>query len=199
MTPRTSTWTWSGAALALVLSTPAGATLPISSIRADTTQADTASVPTDGPVLFKKKNLSGPRLGFTMVMNDDEALQRLRERDMGRVISQFGWHFERQVAPLGGGPQFIIETVPMVGGVEYGEFIPSITLAMGIRWPSGFEVGMGPSISASSSSSRSALVIAAGRSFDYGGVSLPINVALSTNPKGQRLSLIVGYAIQQSR
>ena len=191
------------AVLALAMSTPAHASLPITDSHLGAPSESSAAPPpfvaNDGPVLFQQKNLSGPRLGMTMVL-DQKQIDGMRRRGMGPLISQFGWHFERQVMPLGGGPQFIVETVPMFGGVEYGEFIPSVTLAMGVRFPSGAEFGLGPSFSASSGNGgSSSLVIAAGRSFDYSGVSLPVNVALSTSPSGQRLSLILGYAIQQAR
>ncbi len=44
---------------------------------------------------------------------------------------------------------------------------------------------------------KTALAIAAGRSFSYGGVSLPLNLVLFTSPHGQRLGFIIGYAIQR--
>ena len=192
------------AAAALAISSSAHASLPVTdqplgSPRGDDSTSAFTIVPDEEPVLFKKRNLSGPRLGMTTALNSEQ-VNALKARGMGSTMSQFGWHFERQIVPLGGGPQFIIETVPMVGGVEYGEFIPSVTLAMGIRFPSGAEFGLGPSVAASAmNGGSSSLVIAAGRSFDYGGVSLPVNVALSTNPKGQRISVVLGYAIQQPR
>lgn len=154
-------------------------------------------------VRFHERNLSGPRLGVTVVMGEGELWQDLDREDMSRTISQFGWHFERQVVPLGGGPQFVVQAVPMIGGVEYGKVIPGITLAMGIRFPSGYEFGLGPNITAPIPSGdrrdpRTALATAIGKSFSYGGVSLPLNLVLVTSPNGQRLSFIVGYAIQRS-
>ena len=189
------------AALVLAMSLPARASLPITDRSLNAPPESTEAIPArpsdPAPVLFQQKNLSGPRLGMTMVL-DQKQIDGMHRRGMGPLISQFGWHFERQVMPLGGGPQFLVETVPMFGGVEYGEFIPSITLAMGVRFPSGVEFGLGPSFSAGGvNGGSSSLVIAGGRSFDYGGVSLPVNVALSTSPSGQRFSLILGYAIQQ--
>lgn len=155
-----------------------------------------------GPVSFRQRNMSGPRLGVTYVMGDNDISRELDREEMGRAISQFGWHIERQIVPAGGGPQFVVQAVPMLGGVEYGKVIPGITLAMGIRFPSGYEFGIGPNITSAKPSetqagARTALATAVGRSFDYGGVSLPINLVLVSSPKGQRLSFIVGYAIQQ--
>jgi len=94
---------------------------------------------------YHAKRLSGPRMGISYAIPDGKELrQTLQENDMGPFLSQFGWHFEWLVEPQHGGPAFVIEGVPFIGGVEYGTVVPSITLAMGVRLPSGYEFGMGP-------------------------------------------------------
>ncbi len=151
-----------------------------------------------------ERNLSGPRFGLTYVGIKPELLERLPPGEFHRVISQFGWHFEYQIAPEGGGPQFVIQFVPMVAGVEHGFFIPNATVAVGIRLPSGFEAGIGPNIQLpknleSGGEVTSALVVAVGKTFHYGGVSVPLNIAYAINPTGNRVSFVLGYAIQRSR
>ncbi len=146
-------------------------------------------------VKFAERNLGGPRLGVTYVPGNGMLADRLESHGFGRLLSQFGWHFEYQVIPEGGGPQFVIQFVPLLAGVEYSKLIPTATLAIGVRLPSGFEFGMGPNVMISENP-RSALTVAIGKSIDYGGVSIPINLAISTNPDGQRVSLIFGYAIR---
>ena len=148
---------------------------------------------------FVRRNLGGPRMGVTYVFGNGQLYQDLNENGMGRVISQFGWHFEYQVVPEGGGPQFVIQIVPMFGGVEYGKVLPSTALAMGVRFPSGFEFGMGPEIMVDEEGMSSALIMAIGKTFDYGGVSIPINLVVTRNNDGVRLSMIFGYAIQKRR
>jgi hypothetical protein len=158
--------------------------------------------------VFYRRNLGGPRIGLTFVAGNNKLWTELDKRSMGRMMSQFGWHFEYQVIPDGGGPQFVVELVPLVAGVEYGKLVPSATLAMGIRFPSGIEFGLGPNVMAIGSSGgnsisdppekgklKTALVIAVGKSFNYGGVSIPLNLVCTTNPGGTRYSLIFGYAI----
>jgi hypothetical protein len=152
------------------------------------------------PVAFDRRNLGGPRFGVTYVAGNGELYQELERQDVGRVISQFGWHFERQIIPEGGGPQFVVQFVPMVAAVEYGKFVPGATLAMGIRLPRGWEFGMGPNIVASkdttnTTTGRTSLIVAFGKSLNYGGVSIPINLAVSKAPEGNRYSLVFGYAI----
>ncbi len=152
------------------------------------------------PVTFDRRNLSGPRFGVTYIAGDTELSRELDNQEIGPVVSQFGWHFERQIIPDGGGPQFVIQFVPMIAAVEYGKFVPGATLAMGIRMPGGWEFGMGPNIVATKNElddtkARTSLVVAVGKSLNYGGVSIPINLAVSTEPDGNRYSLIFGYAI----
>ena len=148
---------------------------------------------------LRERDLSGPRFGVTYRPNDSGS----SNKDVGHFVSQFGWHFETQVVPRGGGPQFIIQFVPLVAGVEYGKALPSGSLGMGVRFPSGYEFGLGPTVAAAGSDfhsleAKSALFVAVGRSFDYGGVSIPFNLVFVTNQDGQRVSLIAGYAIRRS-
>ena len=100
------------------------------------------------PISFAERNLGGPRLGVTYILGggDGQLIDKLNKKGIGTTISQFGWHFEYQIIPEGGGPQFVIQAVPFIGGVEYGTVIPSLTLAMGIRLPDGIEFGMGPNV-----------------------------------------------------
>ena len=147
-------------------------------------------------VSFAERNLGGPRLGVTYVPGNTALAQKLRQNGIGSSISQFGWHFEYQIIPEGGGPSFVIQGIPMVGGVEYGTLIPTATFAMGVRLPDGYEFGMGPNLMFGGSKGvTTALVVAVGKSFNYGGVSIPLNLVFATNPDGNRVSVMFGYAI----
>ncbi len=152
----------------------------------------------DKPPAFRQRNLAGPRLGFTYVPGKGELVNEMRENDLGPVLSQFGWHFEYQVVPEQEGPSFVVELVPLIAGVEYGMLIPSASLAMGIRFPGGFEFGLGPNVMAGRDEVHTSLIIALGKSYNYGGVSIPVNLACATSPKGNRFSIIFGYAITKS-
>jgi hypothetical protein len=147
-------------------------------------------------VQFAHRNMGGPRLGLTYISGEGELAQKLKEKGIGKIVSQFGWHFEWSVIPEGRGPSFVIEFVPLIGGVEYGKLIPSLTLAMGVRMPSGIEFGMGPNLLFGGEKIvNSSLVLAVGKSFNYSGVSIPVNLVYATNPAGNRISVIFGYAI----
>jgi hypothetical protein len=167
----------------------------------------------DEDVTMKTRKLNGPRLGITYVAQSDllgrnGALEEsLKNHDIGAVISQFGWHFEWLVAPESGGPSFVTQLIPLIGGVEYATVIPSLSLVLGLRMPNGFELGMGPSILLKISEMRSnrqsspvntSLIVAVGKSIDFSGVSIPLNLAVATNQGGTRFSFMFGYAIKSN-
>jgi hypothetical protein len=186
-----------GAAL-LFTAGPAGArplSLPSASLFASA--ADAAGGGTEAPDVLES-DWSGPRIGFMVAPGDAGISRRLEEHGLGNIVSEFGWHFEHRITPVSGGPQLLTELTPLVGGVEYGKFVPTITLSIGVRSPGGYEVGMGPSATLGAGEASVGLAIAAGRSIDYGGVRIPLNLAVSTNPKGTMISVLAGYAIRRA-
>lgn len=156
----------------------------------------------EAPIQLTEKNLGGPRLGLTFIHGDGELYNTMKRNKMDRLVSQFGWHFEYQVRPTNTiGPLFVVQFIPLFGGVEYGKIVPSLTTAFGIRFPNGYEFGMGPNLVVSKDSYdetviSSSLVVAVGISLDYGGVSIPLNLAYAISPKGNRASFIFGYSLE---
>jgi hypothetical protein len=160
--------------------------------------ADTQTTPPEARL--KRSDWSGPRMGFMFAPGDPAISRRLRANGLGTMVSQFGWQFERRIAAFSGGPQLVTEVVPLFGGVEYNKLVPSVNAVVGVRFKSGYEFGMGPSLSVTSISGgpSTGLVIAAGKSIDYGDVCIPVNLALSTNPKGTMVNVLVGYSINKA-
>lgn len=151
---------------------------------------------------FKRHNLNGPRMGMSAVLAPDSTVQaRMKNNDIGTVTSLFGWHFEWLIAPQTVGPAFVIQTVAMIGGVEYGVVLPSVSGMMGIRMPGGVEFGMGPQFGYSGAPEEpvtTSIVMAVGHSFDYSGVSIPLNLAYTRNKNSNRLSFVFGYALKRN-
>lgn len=150
---------------------------------------------------FQAKNLAGPRVGITYVVAGTEFATRLKNNEMSTVISQFGWHFEWAVSPEKSGPSFITELVPLVGGIEYGKPIPSISLVVGVRLPQGFEFGLGPNVTfalGKDAEASTSLVAAIGQSLNFNDVNIPLNIAVGLSPKGTRMSFLFGYAIRRN-
>jgi len=158
----------------------------------------------DKAVNLRTRKLNGPRLGLTYVAQSNfmdrngKLNETLKENDIGVLISQFGWHFEWLVTPDGGGPSFVTQLVPFIGGVEYATVIPSTTVVLGIRMPKGFEFGMGPNVLfriKGDNPISTSLLLAIGQSINFNGVSIPLNLGLLTNNEGTRFSFVFGYAL----
>jgi hypothetical protein len=129
-------------------------------------------------------DLSGPRLGATFAPD-------------GSVMTQFGWHFENEASGSPGGPSFIIEKVFLVGGLDQNVFVPNGTLVFGMRLPSSFEFGTGPSVTIDGRGLHSGIVVAAGQSFRAGGIRVPVNVACAWQRGGEaRWTILTGWAIR---
>jgi len=145
-------------------------------------------------VILEQRSMAGPRLGITFVAGAT-GREVLAEHNLSSPLSQFGWHFEQITRPQGGGPSFVVEEVFLLGAVEQATVVPAATLLFGIRFPNGFEFGMGPN----ATPIGTALAIGAGWRLEYGGVAVPFNVALVTSPGALRISVLTGYALRTRR
>ncbi len=153
-------------------------------------------------IQLSHRKISGPRLGITYVAHNSTWEEKLDEKGIDNFISQFGWHLEWMVKPQSGGPAFVTELMPFIGGVEYGTVIPNLSLVFGIRFPRGFEFGMGPQVVVTLDKREpvsSSLVVGLGQTLDFSGVKIPLNLAMATNRSGQRLSFVFGYALNRRR
>ena len=118
-----------------------------------------------------KKN-AGPRFGLTYITNGKLTKELEKEGVTSNLITQFGYQFEKQILgddKIAG----IVEGILFIGGVDQGLFLPSISGMFGIRNSSGLEIAVGPNISISGS----AMVIGFGKSFNFGNLNIPINIA----------------------
>jgi len=152
--------------------------------RAQTSEGTASPIEQDERVV--QYNLAGPRLGATFAPD-------------GTAGSQFGWHFEHQVASGPRGPWFIVERVFLVGGMENNQFVPNGTMIFGMRLPGSLEFGVGPSVTIGGYRGvNTGIVVAAGQSFRVGGIRIPMNVAIAGERNGEyRVTLLTGWAIRQ--
>ena len=134
--------------------------------------------------------LAGPRIGFTVLSNKyrDEINEEF-ESDVNAFMTQFGWQFETRIFTLESGMSGLFEFVPLVGGLEQGKFLPSLSALVGLRGAKGFEFGVGPNISLGGAG----LVLAAGTNFQSQGVNFPVNVAFAPSKDGGRFSVLFGF------
>jgi len=139
-------------------------------------------------------DLSGPRFGITAL--DSGVVETLRVDDgieVGHAISQFGWQFEKQFYAKHDGPAMITEWVALLGGLEQGLALPSLSWLVGVRTHDGAEAGIGPNITPVGV----ALALAAGKTFRAGVLNVPVNIAVVPSKAGLRVSFLTGFALRR--
>ena len=171
--------------------TPAG--MPLSAAAAHT--AFPTDVPTvsnqspDDAILDEPIRLDGPRIGFTVLSASVLAKARESIPDLSPFLTQFGWQFESRLFRLPNGVSGLVEFVPLVGGLEQGKFLPSVSGLLGMRGAKGFEFGVGPNLTPLGAN----LVLAMGTSFRSNGINFPVNLAVVPGNGGTRVSLMLGF------
>lgn len=134
--------------------------------------------------------LSGPRLGFTVLsQNYRDHIKSDYDTNVSALMTQFGWQFETRVFTLENGTSGLFEFVPLIGGLEQGKFLPSLSALVGIRGAKGLEFGVGPNVSLGGAG----LVLAVGTNFQSQGVNFPVNFAVAPSKDGARFSLLFGF------
>jgi hypothetical protein len=150
----------------------------------------------DPPGFTKTVNLSGPRFGMTALSTGVvEELQKKRGIDVDSNISQFGWQFERQFYTRDSGVAAVNEWVVLLGGLDQGVVLPSISWLVGLRTREGAEFGIGPNITPAGV----ALAVAAGVTFRAGNLNVPMNVAVVPSKVGTRISVLTGFNMRRRR
>ena len=125
------------------------------------------------PFYDDRLKFSGPRIGLTII-GDGLAADKIREMGKAPFITQFGWQFETRIFTLKDGTSGLFEFVPLVGGIEQGMFLPSVSGLFGIRGKKGTEFAFGPNLSLTGAG----MVLAVGSSFHSENVYFPINLAV---------------------
>ena len=155
-------------------------------------QAQVAATPV--PDVMK---LSGPRVGVTFL--SDGIVRKLQEDiggdfdDVGPVISQFGWQWEKRFYSSENGLTAVTEWVLLFGGMEQGVVIPSLSWMVGARTVKGIEFAVGPNITPVGV----ALAVAAGVNFRAGHLNVPVNLAVVPSKSGVRVSLLAGFNMRK--
>jgi hypothetical protein len=140
--------------------------------------------------LVRELDRSGPRFGITWLSGDIvDTLSSKYDVDVAPIITQFGWQFERQLASLENGPVALNEWVILIGGLDQGEMLPSLTWLVGLRTQSNFEIGVGPNITPAGV----ALAISSGVTFRVGALAVPVNLAIVPSKLGPRTSILTGF------
>jgi hypothetical protein len=157
---------------------------------------------------------SGPRVGLTCItagiMQDF-----LASKGKGSIITQFGWQFEKRLFGFADGPTGVFEFVPMLGGMEQGMFLPSVTTLVGLRGTGkeAVEFAMGPTLSRTGL----AMAFALGVNLKSRKVNFPVTIAYVPSVKkqvtdyssignpvtrnldtGHRISILIGFNVRKA-
>lgn len=144
------------------------------------------------PPASQRVKLSGPRFGVTYLGGRIVDSLAALDIDVSPVITQFGWQWERQFYANANGPAAVTEWVLLVGGLEQGAFLPSLSWIVGMRTTGGTEFGVGPNLGPSGF----ALAFAGGVTRRSGGLNLPISISVVPSKLGTRLSLLGGFTMR---
>ncbi|MEC7864075.1 MAG: hypothetical protein VYB55_03330 [Bacteroidota bacterium] len=140
------------------------------------------------------QSLAGPRFGMVYIsaspgstfLNGDldlgdvfDGVSNYDEIAKGAVTSLYGWQWESRFAD-GGNITGIVEWIALVGGMEKGKFLPSVSSMVGARTASGLEFAVGPNFSLTGIS----MVFGVGYNFKSGNLNIPVNIAFVPGRKG---------------
>jgi len=145
------------------------------------------------PPFTKTVNLSGPRFGMTALSSGVVDELQKRDIEVGPNISQFGWQFEKQFYSRGSGVAAVNEWVVLLGGLDQGVVLPSVSWLVGLRTRDGAEFGIGPNITPAGV----ALALAGGVTFRAGNLNVPMNVAVVPSRSGTRISVLTGFNMRR--
>jgi hypothetical protein len=145
------------------------------------------------PGFTKTVNLSGPRFGMTALSTGVVDELKKRDIEVGSNISQFGWQFEKQFYTRNSGVAAVNEWVVLLGGLDQGVALPSLSWMVGLRTREGAEFGIGPNITPAGV----ALAVAGGVTFRAGNLNVPMNVAVVPSKAGTRISVLTGFNMRR--
>jgi len=142
------------------------------------------------------QSMAGPRLGVTLI-GAGETADILTGNDEGpnTFTTQYGWQWESRFAD-GGVITGLAEWVVLLGGMEKGKFLPSISSLIGFRTVDGFEAGMGPNLTLGGLG----MVFGIGFTASSGKLNMPFNIVYSPSKdngieSGSTFSILVGFNI----
>jgi hypothetical protein len=153
------------------------------------------SLTTPQPQKVEELNISGPRIGFTLIPDTEKIEDFLDRESVPSILTLFGWHWEYITRPETGGSSLLVQSLFLIGGLDQGLILPSYTGIVGLRTSDNVEIGVGPNLTPAGG----ALIIAFGKTFNYDGIMIPVNVAFVMNRENPRISLVTGFALRSSK
>ena len=138
--------------------------------------------------VIEQDDRSGPRFGIAYLVGGSVTLEKAG-KTFSPLTSLFGWQFEH---PFEAGFDLatpITEVVILVGGMEQGRMLPSLSWLLGLRQRNGVEFGVGPTITGAGLQ----LAFAGGVTRSYGRLNVPVNLAVAPGRRGASMSVTAGF------
>jgi hypothetical protein len=143
--------------------------------------------------------LAGPRMGLMYIFEGDfsnvyEFTNYFSEDNpVPNFLSTIGWQFEKEYFSTPNGLSGLVEFIPMITGYNQGLFIPSMSFLFGLRNAEGVELGMGLNASLLGTS----VLYAAGYTFKFDYLNVPVNLAFSQGRSTERLIFTFGFNLRK--
>ncbi|MCH8546034.1 MAG: hypothetical protein LAT54_04820 [Cryomorphaceae bacterium] len=153
---------------------------------------------TETPIV-EPLELSGPRLGMVYIHTADfsnvyEISNHFsKDNPVPSFLNTIGWQFEKEYFSTPNGVAGLVEFIPMITGYNAGLFIPSANLLFGVRNSEGLEFGMGANVSLLGSS----VIYAAGYTFKFDYLNIPVNFAFAQGRSTERFILTFGFNLRR--
>jgi hypothetical protein len=138
-------------------------------------------------------SLAGPRFGVTSLSQGTVAALQERNITVRPLITQFGWQAEKQFFTRDSGVSAVNEWVLLLGGLDQGVALPSLSWIVGVRTREGAEIGVGPNVTPAGV----ALAMAGGVTFRAGALNVPMNFAVVPSKAGTRVSFLTGFTLRR--
>jgi hypothetical protein len=150
----------------------------------------------------------GPRVGVSYVMANaqdfNEEVQEIfpdASREYIPVFTQFGLNLEQRIRLGNTNSHFAFQEVLLLGGIDQGIFLPSLSMLVGFRSRAGLEFGLGPNVSLKRDAGEVgvglAVAFSAGWTFTFSNVFVPVDLAFVPSPGASRLSLLTGFNFEK--
>ena len=144
----------------------------------------------------------GPRIGASLLYDADTNTFGIPAMtgfvSVGPVISQFGYHVDFDIVTKAGFDP-VAQIDLLIGGVDQGLAIPSLSAVIGIRISQGFEIGVGPNLSITrrnyESSIATGIIVVIGYSFRLpnDNIAFPVDFAIVASNGQYRFTLLAGF------
>jgi hypothetical protein len=158
-------------------------------------QTPTASADAEQQGALIRRDLSGPRFGFTVFTGEVAELRQ--SVGLEPIMTQFGWQLEKSMMAREDGNEALLEWVFLVGGVEQSELNLTLSWLAGYRTAGGLEIGAGPAVSANKNNRRlnTSMIVAMGATPPFGTIRIPVHVAVGMSSGGPRITTLIGWIV----